>query len=324
MPKRISICVAVLAAVAAASVALAEGRIPGPDGVIHACRRVDGGRLRAVAARVKCRAGERALRWNVQGVAGPAGPQGPQGEPGPGLGSFEDLAGLPCTAGANEGTTEVSFDASSGEARIRCAVAAPPPAQVRINEFSTGVEGALTDEFVEIHNAGSSAVDLSGYKLVYRSAAGTSDVSLGALPDGTTLAPGAFMLFGGSGYAGAHPADRSFSTSLASSGGGLGLRDRPASSSTRWRGARRRTPSSRAPSLPRRPSPRRPGSRTRAIPTETTRTTTRRTSRRATRRRVQGIRQLGTRSRRSAPSRRFDTLRACRERGANSAQLRSS
>jgi hypothetical protein len=225
MPKRISICVAVLAAVAAASVALAEGRIPGPDGVIHACRRVDGGRLRAVAARVKCRAGERALRWNVQGVAGPAGPQGPQGEPGPGLRSFEDLAGLPCTAGANEGTTEVSFDASSGEARIRCAVAAPPPAQVRINEFSTGVEGALTDEFVEIHNAGSSAVDLSGYKLVYRSAAGTSDVSLGALPDGTTLAPGAFMLFGGSGYAGAHPADRSFSTSLASSGGGLGLRD---------------------------------------------------------------------------------------------------
>jgi hypothetical protein len=225
MSKRIWICVAVLAAVAASSVALAEGRIPGPDGIIHACRRVDGGRLRAVAAGVKCRASERALRWNVQGVAGPTGPQGPQGEPGPGLGSFEDLAGLPCTAGANEGTTEVSFDASSGEARIRCAVAAPPPAQVRINEFSTGVEGALTDEFVEIHNAGSSAVDLSGYKLVYRSAAGTSDVSLGALPDGTTLAPGAFMLFGGSGYAGAHPADRSFSTSLASSGGGLGLRD---------------------------------------------------------------------------------------------------
>jgi hypothetical protein len=217
----------VLAAVAVAGVALAEGGIPGPDGVIHACRKVDGGRLRAVAAGVNCRAGERALRWNVQGVSGstgPAGPQGPQGEPGPGLGAFEDLAGLPCTAGANEGTTEISFDATSGEARIRCAVAAPPPAQVRINEFSTGVEGALTDEFVEIVNEGSAAVDLSGFRLVYRSAAGTSDVSLGTLPDGTTLAAGAFMLFGGSGYAGAHPADRSFSTSLASSGG-LGLRD---------------------------------------------------------------------------------------------------
>lgn len=217
-----------LAAVAVAGVALAEGGIPGPDGVIHACRKVDGGRLRAVAAGVNCRAGERALRWNVQGVSGPtgpAGPQGPQGEPGPGLGAFEDLAGLPCTADANEGTTEISFDATSGEARIRCAVAAPPPAQVRINEFSTGVEGALTDEFVEIVNEGSAAVDLSGFRLVYRSAAGTSDVSLGTLPDGTTLAAGAFMLLGGSGYAGAHPANRSFSTSLASSGGGLGLRD---------------------------------------------------------------------------------------------------
>jgi hypothetical protein len=225
MTRQIWICVAVLLAVAAAGVALAEGGIPGPDGVIHACRKVDGGQLRAVRAGANCRAGERSLRWNVQGAAGPAGPPGPQGEPGPGLGSFEDLAGLPCTAGANQGTTEISFDAPSGEARIRCAVAAPPAAQVRINEMSTGVEGALTDEFVEIVNAGPSAVDLSGYKLVYRSAAGTSDVSLGTLPDGTTLAAGAFMLFRGSGYTGGHAADRSFSTSLASGGGGLGLRD---------------------------------------------------------------------------------------------------
>jgi len=32
-------------------------------------------------------------------------------------------------------------------------------------------------------------------------------------------------LFGGSGYVGAHPADRSFATSLASAGGAVGLRD---------------------------------------------------------------------------------------------------
>jgi hypothetical protein len=231
MTRRIWICVAVFAVVVVSGVALAEGGIPGPHGVIHACRKVEGGRLRAVAAGVDCRAGERALRWNVQGPAGPPGPigpqgpPGPQGEPGPGLSSFEDLAGLPCTAGANNGATEISFDATSGVATIRCAVPPPPAAQVRINEFSTGVEGALTDEFVEIVNAGSTPVDLSGYKLVYRSAAGTSDVSLATLPDGTTLAAGAFMLFGGSGYAGGHPVDRSFSTSLASTGGGLGLRD---------------------------------------------------------------------------------------------------
>jgi hypothetical protein len=229
MNRRLWLCIAVFAA-AAASVAVAAGGIPGPDGVIHACRKVEGGDLRAVRAGVGCRAGERALRWNVRGVpgpegpAGPQGPPGPQGEPGPGLASFDELAGLPCTAGANTGAIELTYEAGTGIVTIRCAVAAPPPAQVRINEFSTGVEGALTDEFVELVNTGVTGVDLSGYKLVYRSAAGTSDVSLGTLPDGTTLAAGAFMLFGGSGYAGTHPADRSFSTSLSSTGGGLGLR----------------------------------------------------------------------------------------------------
>ena len=229
MNRRLWLCIAVIAA-AAASVAVAGGGIPGSDGVIHACRKVQGGALRAVRGGVRCRAGERALRWNVQGVAGPEGPAGPQGPPGPqgapgaGLASFDDLAGLPCTAGANTGAIELAYEAGTGVVTIRCAVAAPPPAQVRINEFSTGVEGALTDEFVEVVNSGTTAVDLSGYKLVYRSAAGTSDVSLATLPDGTTLAAGAFLLFGGSGYAGAHPADRSFSTSLSSTGGGLGLR----------------------------------------------------------------------------------------------------
>jgi hypothetical protein len=224
MNRRIWLCIAVFGA-AAASVAVAGSGIPGPDGVIHACRKVEGGALRAVRAGTRCRAGERALRWNVQGPAGPQGPPGPQGESGSGLASFDDLAGLPCTAGANTGSVELAFDAGTGVATIRCAVAAPTPAEVRINEFSTGVEGALTDEFVELVNAGATAVDLSGFKLVYRSAAGMSDVSLGTLPDGTTLAAGAFILFGGSGYAGAHPADRSFSTSLSSSGGGLGLRN---------------------------------------------------------------------------------------------------
>lgn len=95
---------------------------------------------------------------------------------------------------------------------------------MRINEFSVGVEGALGNEFVEIVNAGTATADLSGWKLVYRSAAGTSDVSLGTLPDGTTLAAGAFLLFGGADYSGSHGAGKSFSAGLASAAGGLALK----------------------------------------------------------------------------------------------------
>jgi len=87
------------------------------------------------------------------------------------------------------------------------------------------VTGAATNEFVEIVNAGTAAADISGWKLVYRSATGTSDTVLDTIPDGTTLAAHAFYLFGGSGYTGSPAADQSFSTGLAATAGGLGLRD---------------------------------------------------------------------------------------------------
>src|SRR2546423_1416658 len=89
----------------------------------------------------------------------------------------------------------------------------------------TGTTGSAADEFVEIVNTGTAAADLSGYKLVYRSAAGTSDVSLATIPSGTALAAGGFYLFGGSAYAGSPPPDQSFSTGLAPTGGGLAPRD---------------------------------------------------------------------------------------------------
>ncbi len=73
-------------------------------------------------------------------------------------------------------------------------------------------------------NVGGTTADLSGWKLVYRSGAGATDNSLGTLPDGTTLAPGEYLLFEGSAYAGSHPADRKFSAGLASAAGGVGLR----------------------------------------------------------------------------------------------------
>jgi hypothetical protein len=94
-----------------------------------------------------------------------------------------------------------------------------------VNELSTGTTGSAADEFVELYNPGSSALDVSGWKVVYRSAAGTSDTTLATIPAGTTIAAGGFYLLGGSAYAGTAAADQSFSAGLAGTGGGVGIRD---------------------------------------------------------------------------------------------------
>ena len=109
---------------------------------------------------------------------GPAGPkgatgaQGPQGPAGPGLASFDSLAGLGCSIDEQAGAISIAYD-GSGLAQIRCVAAVGGDAVIRINEFSVGIEGTLGDEFVEIANTGTAAADLSGWKLVYRSGAGT-------------------------------------------------------------------------------------------------------------------------------------------------------
>src|SRR4029078_11939501 len=73
-------------------------------------------------------------------------------------------------------------------------------AALRVNEVMTGNVGAASDEFVEVFNAGTTAVDAGGVKVVYRSASGSSDTTLATIPAGTTIAPGAFYLLGGSAY----------------------------------------------------------------------------------------------------------------------------
>jgi hypothetical protein len=83
----------------------------------------------------------------------------------------------------------------------------------------------LADEFVELFNAGTTGVDIGGYRLVYRSATGTADVALAAIPAGTMLAPGGFYLLGGASYGGATAADQPFTFALASAGGGIALRN---------------------------------------------------------------------------------------------------
>jgi len=167
------------------------------------------------------------------GPRGPAGPKGDKGDPGAGLTSLDSLAGMGCSAGGVAGSVAVTYD-EARRAVLTCAASsggggggggAGGTAAVRINELSIGTTASLGDEFVELFNGGPAGVDLSGYKLVYRSAAGTTDVALATIPAGTLLVPGAFYLLGGSAYAGSATADQAFTAGLASAGGSVALRN---------------------------------------------------------------------------------------------------
>jgi lamin tail-like protein/collagen triple helix repeat protein len=161
------------------------------------------------------------------GASGPPGPSGASGARGPadaGIESLSDLAGLPCTTSHGGGEVVLTYDADD-HAVLTCIAGAGGAGRLVINEFSTGVRNASANEFVELVNGGAAPTDAAGYKLVYRSANGGSDVVLATIPAGTTIAAGGFYLFAGSGYTGLAPANQMFSTGLASTGGGLGVRD---------------------------------------------------------------------------------------------------
>jgi hypothetical protein len=114
---------------------------------------------------------------------------------------------------------------SLGCSAVTTPVTGTPSTAVRVNEVQTGTSSSAADEFVELANPSTLAVDVSGWKVVYRSAAGTTDTTLATIPDATSLAPGAFYLIAGAAYAGVSQPAQTFSTGLAAGGGGVGIRD---------------------------------------------------------------------------------------------------
>ncbi len=91
-----------------------------------------------------------------------------------------------------------------------------------LNELQVAGAGGAADEFIEVYNPCAAAVDLAGYTLVYRSAAGTSDLSIASL-GGKTLAAGAYLVAANAGFAGT--SDLRYTRALAATGGGVALRD---------------------------------------------------------------------------------------------------
>ncbi len=100
-----------------------------------------------------------------------------------------------------------------------------------ISQFQAGGTGNANDEFIEIHNVSSNAIDLNGYRVVYRSASGTNDVGpMGLWSSPTVLQPGQFYLIASAAYTGGITPNSTYdpsvcACSMSASGGGLAIRN---------------------------------------------------------------------------------------------------
>jgi endonuclease G len=105
-----------------------------------------------------------------------------------------------------------------------------------ISQLQAG--GAVaTDEFIELHNTSASAVDLNGYRLVYRSASGTNDINLAAWTTSTIVPPGGYYLVASTDYDGGVAPNITYnpttcSCSMGAGGGGLAIRQGAANTGT--------------------------------------------------------------------------------------------
>jgi DNA/RNA endonuclease G (NUC1) len=97
-----------------------------------------------------------------------------------------------------------------------------------VSQFQTAGATAF-DEFVELHNTSSNAVDLNGYRVVYRSAAGASgDVAMVEWTTSTVIPAGGYYLIATSAYDGSTPANITYNTaavSMSGTGGGIAIRN---------------------------------------------------------------------------------------------------
>ena len=93
-----------------------------------------------------------------------------------------------------------------------------------VNELMVATNQSASYEFVEIYNPCSSSIDLTGWKLLYRAAAGTTDTTIYTWASGS-VASQKYVLLAGSGFTGTANPDGTLSNGLAKAGGGVALRD---------------------------------------------------------------------------------------------------
>ncbi|MEP6787202.1 MAG: DNA/RNA non-specific endonuclease [Acidobacteriota bacterium] len=129
--------------------------------------------------------------------------------------------------------TAASIAAFVTSAQVRTRIVQESPTvspNIVISQIQAG-GGTADDEFIELHNIGSAAVDLNGYRLVYRSASGSTDVGPFALWSApTVIQPGQYYLIASSSYDGGVTADMTYTPSvclcsMSATAGGLAIRN---------------------------------------------------------------------------------------------------
>jgi hypothetical protein len=176
-----TIPLAALAATMSVVAGVALAASSGGSETIFACKHPSGGWLRQVDASAQCRRRETPVSWNVAGPKGDPGepgapgPKGDKGDPGTAITGLKTLEGVPCVADDSAaGEIKVTIG-SSGDVTLTCEAAPdeppppPPPggnAKLVINEVDYDQVGADGNGFVEIHNTGGAAADLSNVDLV--------------------------------------------------------------------------------------------------------------------------------------------------------------
>ncbi len=93
---------------------------------------------------------------------------------------------------------------------------------VTINELQTGTGASASDEWVELYNPCAQAM-VSGWKLVYEAATGTTPVVYFTFPAAKSIAGHGFLLIVGTAYSGSATPDGQFSNGLKNTGGGVGI-----------------------------------------------------------------------------------------------------
>ncbi|WAM24863.1 lamin tail domain-containing protein [Myxococcus sp. NMCA1] len=107
----------------------------------------------------------------------------------------------------------VVAQASTGNYGTVTVVPAPAVANhVVISEVSGGLSNSATNEFVELHNPTDADVDISGWRLQYKSATGGSYSGSYTIPAGTFIRAHGYFLLGHNGYTGPVARDLNYGT----------------------------------------------------------------------------------------------------------------